>query len=113
MAVIAPDITLGKRVPVWGRDGHGTRVVVDAGAVTGARPGRLVSEPASDGDAASGPGRWVLAVDPSLGPLPAGVVLAEPGAGGRSWTVIEADPRPSTFDPALSYIRVEAELNTG
>lgn len=111
--MIAPDTTIGKREPVWGRDGHGTRVVVDPGEVVGARPARVVSEPATDGDAATGPGRWVLAVDPGLWPLAAGVELAEPAGSGRSWTVITADLRPSGFDPAVSYIRVEASLTAG
>lgn len=110
--MIAADTLIGKREPVWGRDGHGTRVVVDPGGVVDPRPGRVVSEPGTDGDSATGPGQWVLAVDPDLWPLAAGVQLGEPGEGGRSWTVIAANHRPSLFDPAVAYIRVEASLNT-
>lgn len=113
MVVIAPDTVIGRRRPVWGRDEHGTRVVVSPGEIEGALPGRVVSEPATDDDAGSGPGRWVLAVDPLLWPVLAGEELAEPGDGGRSWTVVSASHRPSAFDPAVAYVRVEASLNSG
>ncbi|MGW0485754.1 hypothetical protein [Nonomuraea sp. NPDC003214] len=99
------------RRPQFGRDGHGTRIQTGPGEAGPALPARVVSKPAVDDDPGSGPGQWVLAVDPALLPLPAGAELVEDGGAARSWTVVEAQDLPSAFDPGISYVRVEAALN--
>ncbi len=111
MVVIAAHMELGLRRRTSSTDGYGTRVVAAHGPVEGPLPGRIVSEPAMDGDLETGPGVWVLAVDHAFWPLAAGDWLVEVGGAGRSWTVREAAHRPSVFDDAVSYVRVESALN--
>ncbi|MFC4014610.1 hypothetical protein ACFOY2_45820 [Nonomuraea purpurea] len=71
------------------------------------KPGRIVARPDVDGDGDTGPGIWVLAVDASWWPIAAADQVAVQG-GGQAWAVIRASLRPSDFDPAIDYIRVEA-----
>ncbi|WP_157549707.1 hypothetical protein [Nonomuraea candida] len=68
-----------------------------------------MARPEVDGDAETGPGVWVLAVDPSWWPFAARDVVVEQG-GGRSWTVVKAKLLRSDFDAAVDYVRVEASL---
>ncbi|WP_433542084.1 hypothetical protein ACQP10_38000 (plasmid) [Streptosporangium sandarakinum] len=111
MAVVAPNTRIGMRLPVVELDGHGTPVTSGHGPARDPRPARVVSEPGSDNDLETGPGLWVLAVDPEFWPLPAGAQLVEDGGAGRVWTVTSAAHRPSDFDPDIAYVRAEASLS--
>ncbi|MFD9947700.1 hypothetical protein ACFWYW_46460 [Nonomuraea sp. NPDC059023] len=111
MAVVAADMLLGVRRPVVGRDAHGSRVVTSLGPVEGPEPGRVVSEPRADNRSETGPGVWVLALDPGFWPVAEGVQVVEVGGAGRTWTISAAEFRPSAFDAGISYIRAEAALN--
>ncbi|MFI9845105.1 hypothetical protein ACIHFD_49360 [Nonomuraea sp. NPDC051941] len=112
MAVVAADREFGVRRPQVGVDGHGTRVMTGLGPLEGPLPGRIVDEPDADDNPETGPGPWVLGLDPAFWPLSAGVHVVEAGTG-RVWTVTEASHRPSQFDASLSYVRVVASLNSG
>ncbi|MER5322358.1 hypothetical protein [Streptosporangium roseum] len=111
MAVVAANIRVGVRRPVVELDGHGTRVAAGYGPAEGPLPARVVAEPGSDSNPETGPGMWVLAVDPEFWPLDGGEHLVEDGGPGRVWTVLSAEHRPSAFDPQIAYVRAEASLN--
>ncbi|MEU4331373.1 hypothetical protein [Nonomuraea dietziae] len=113
MAVIGANLVLGLRRRTAGVDGHGTPVAGVLGAVEDVRPGRIVSRPDVDGDGETGPGVWVLAVDPAWWPVAAGDRIVEQGGQGRAWTIGVASLRASDFDSAIDYIRVETSLVTG
>lgn len=101
---------LAVRAAVVSTDGHGTRSVTSWAPPGPARPGRIVSEPAQDGEK-DGPGGWVLGVDPALWPIQARDLIVEPG--GREWVVTTAAQRRNAANAALDWVRVEAYLNEG
>ncbi|SDH67123.1 hypothetical protein SAMN05421505_12021 [Sinosporangium album] len=108
MAVILPTTLFAVRRATVTVDGHGTRSPSGWGAPGRERPGRIVAEPAEDGER-DGPGMWVLAVDPAEQPLRARDLIVEPSTG-RRWVVATADARDHAVDPAVDWIRVQASL---
>ncbi|MBG0818745.1 hypothetical protein [Planomonospora sp. ID82291] len=107
MAVLAADRNLGVRRRTRGVDGYGTPTAGTLGPLTAPKPGRIVSHPDIDGDLETGPGTWVLALDPGLWPIGYGDQVVE-GGQQRTWTVTRASLRASQFDSAIDYVRVEA-----
>ncbi|MEU4231086.1 hypothetical protein AB0F17_42915 [Nonomuraea sp. NPDC026600] len=89
-------------------DAHGTRSASDWAPAGLARPGRLVEEPAEDGER-DGPGVWVLGVDPEEWPLRARDLVVE-ASTGREWVVITAERRAHAVDASVDWLRVESTL---
>ncbi|GAA4209340.1 hypothetical protein GCM10022252_75690 [Streptosporangium oxazolinicum] len=102
------DTAFGVRPHVPTTDGHGTVSVSSWAPAKPARPGRLVSAPAEDGEA-DGPGVWVLALDPGLWPVRARDLVVEPGTG-REWIVTLAVERKHAVAPVMNWINVTAYL---
>lgn len=107
--MIGANLVFGLRRRTAGVDAHGTPVAGVLGEAGEWRSGRIVRRPDVDGDGETGPGVWVLAVDPGWWPF-AGTDVVVEQAGGRAWTVIKAALHRSDFDPAVDYVRVEASL---
>lgn len=115
MAVLLADRMLGARARVPGAaDAHGDRYAASWGPLRGPWPGRGIEGP--DVPAGQPGGRtWRLAVDPQAWPLYQDDLIVEVhrGAVVRDWLVTSADLMHHSVDPAVDYIRVEANLRTG
>lgn len=111
MVVVAPTMRVGVRRSVTTIDRYGTPRSGGHGPLETPRPARVISEPATDANLDTGPGRWVLAVDPAFWPLYPGDLLVEETGDGRKWTVVSAAIRGNQWNPVVSYVRVEATLD--
>lgn len=108
MAVILATTSFAVRRAVVAVDGHGAHSASSWTPAGMARPGRIVSEPAEDGER-DGPGVWVLGVDPAEWPLRARDVVVE-AFTGREWVVITAERRSHAVEPSVGWLRVEGSL---
>ena len=55
---------------------------------------------------------WMLALDPSMWPVEEGDRVVEPSTGAE-WLIVSADLLTNTADPAVDYVRCEAEARVG
>ncbi|MGA4995968.1 hypothetical protein [Nonomuraea bangladeshensis] len=108
VAVMLATTRLAVRRATTTVDAHGTGSASGWAPAGVERPGRVVVEPAEDGER-DGPGVWVLGVDPAEWPLHARDLVVEPSTG-REWVVITAERRSHGVEPSVAWLRVEGAL---
>ncbi|WP_433513739.1 hypothetical protein ACQP2T_61020 [Nonomuraea sp. CA-143628] len=108
MAVMLANTRFAVRRATVTVDAHGMRSASDWAPAGPGRPGRIVVEPAEDGER-DGPGAWALGVDPAEWPLRARDLVVEPSTG-REWVVTTAERRAHAVDASVDWLRVEGSL---
>lgn len=115
MAVLLADRVLGVRAQQAGaRDAHGDVFPAGWGPLRGPWPGRAREGPDTPRGQESDR-TWRLAVDPAAWPLYQGdlvVQVAGDGTETAAFLVTSADLITHSVDPAVDYIRVEANRHT-